>query len=241
MRAAPCGRAATRRSTFISWAQWLYYSLLHLLAFIVSHRLCISFVILPLLCGVEVQDNARKGTRMSLWGEIEARPEMNPAAQIRPALSGLPVSYFSLHHKPVGFVFPVSTMAPTWHETSISTPWNIKRALMNCLQVSNMHAYGRRERGLFSRRLWRIKGRHKCAQKPMRSGYKVLHFKNETTQWNVQIIILNPILPGLLYCVAHWHQSRSTMKCFATSSNCYFLVKPRHCVLVNTRKQPNPM
>lgn len=47
----------------------------------------------------------------------------------------------------VALSLPLSTRPHSWHETSISTPWNMERALMNCLQVSSMHANGSRGTG----------------------------------------------------------------------------------------------
>lgn len=47
----------------------------------------------------------------------------------------------------VALSLPLSTLPHFWHETSISAPWNMERALMNCLQVSSMYANGSRGTG----------------------------------------------------------------------------------------------
>lgn len=53
---------------------------------------------------------------------------------------GLSLSLFALS-------LSLSTLAHSWHEASIFTPWNMERALMNCLQVSSTHASSSRGTG----------------------------------------------------------------------------------------------
>ena len=183
MRAAPCGGAATRRRTFISWAAWLCVSpslslslspppslslssssrrpLFHPLYFSPS-----SFSPLP---GVNESKKpcalSRVGQWMNevRWKLIVERSEMScegihgtdwtdSSNFLSPAPSLLILLRFALSLRPCRSILLLlslpSPLSPrSWHETSISAPWNMERALMNCLQVSSMHANGSRGTG----------------------------------------------------------------------------------------------
>lgn len=59
-----------------------------------------------------------------------------------------PTSFLCFGSRPslnlVALSLPFPTLPHFWHETSISAPWNMEMALMNCLLVSSMHANGGR-------------------------------------------------------------------------------------------------